>query len=272
MEQHNIFDSRKKTLFKSLRSRIFFLTSVFGLIIGISAISIGYTMYSGSADRFYAEKAIETGNTAAALIDKKDAAITRDEVIKIYEEESDKLYFNGDPEADDGSDELLKRGKTLLDGEHKESFANIERLLHTIRDSTPEDDFVYYMTYDNDREWMIFIVDTIDEEDNQSYFSPCTPWKVFRQTKDLLADPAKGGYTVNSTGSGMVVSKACPVYGEDGEELGYIGVDVMLSDIIRHKRIFLFQYCLMVGGIVLILSILLLHILSVSIVAPIEKL
>jgi sigma-B regulation protein RsbU (phosphoserine phosphatase) len=134
------------------------------------------------------------------------------------------------------------------------------------------------MTYDEDRDWMIFIVDVIDENDSQNsyttedFFSPGTVWKVDEETRQLLTDPEKDAYTVYSTGSGMVVSKASPVYGEDGEMIGYIGVDIMLADVISTKRTFLLQYCLAIGSIVLLLSLLLLWILSRSIVRPIESL
>ena len=264
VDKRNIFEKGKTKLFKSLRTRSFFLTALFGLIVGSSAIVIGYTMYSGSTDLFYADKALQTAQISAALIDKKDAQIARDEVLKIYDG------------VGDDTEEYINLGFGVLRGEHKESFANIEKVLHEVRDGTDDEDQVYYMTYDEEHGHMVFIVDIIDEVDalkyNEDFFYPGCCWEVDPKTKELLTNPEGRGYTVYSTGTGMVISKACPVFGPNGEELGYIGVDLMLSDVLHTKRVFLLQYCLTVGGLVLGLSLCLLWILSRSIVDPIKRL
>lgn len=278
MENREIFENGKKKLFKSLKSRIFFLTFIFGLIVETSAIIIGYRMYSRSTDRFYAEKVLGLAELTASLIDKKDAAITRADVLSIFEEEKDRLTEPDEDAAEIVIDELQDKGRSLLTGEHRENFANIERVLHIIRDTSKDNDYIYYLTYDEYRHWMIFITDVIDDTDveksytGEDFFPPCTVWVVDEEAKEQLTDPDKEAYTVYSSGSEMVISKFSPVYGEHGEELGYIGVDLKLSDVLATKRTFLLWYCLAIGSMVFLLSFLLLLILSRSIVRPIEML
>ncbi len=264
VKKENIFEKGKTRLFKSLRTRIFFLTALFGLVVGSSAVMIGYTMYSGSTDLIYAQQALRTAQIAAALIDKKDAQIARDAALSVYDGTEKEV------------DEEKKAGLVVLNGEHKESFANIERTLHEVRDATEGEDQVYYMTYDEDRGHMVFIVDIVDEGDklgeNGDFFFPGTVWLVDPETKELLTNTEGKGYTVYSSGTGMVVSKASPVIGQNGEDLGYIGVDLMLSDVLGTKRAYLISYCLTVGVLVLGLSFLLLRLLSRATVEPIKRL
>ena len=78
-------------------SKIFVLTVVFGWIVGTSAITIGYGMYSRSVDLFYADTAMRTAETVAALIDKDDAVVTRNDVLSLYNEYADRLVGLDDP-------------------------------------------------------------------------------------------------------------------------------------------------------------------------------
>ena len=274
--EKDIFEEGRKKLFKSIGTRIFFLTAAFGLIVGICAIVIGYTMYSRSVDHFYSDKAIRTAQLASSLIDKESAAVTRADVLSKYDEVASLLTDPGDEVTEIETLKLKERGWDLLEGEHKESFAKIEKQLHQLRDATDDDDYIYYMTYDEEGDWMVFIVDVLDDPEKErhdvSFFPPCTVWRVDDKVRDILTDPKKDAYKVYSSGSGMVVSKASPVYGENGEELGFIGVDIMLEDVIRTKRSFLLKYCLAIAGIVILFSFFLLWIFSRSIVQPIEKL
>ena len=278
MDKSSIFEKGKKRVFNSLGAKIFFFTAIFGLIIGLSAIAIGFTMYSRSADRFYSEKAQRIAEITAAMLDKKAAETAREDVYEIYEEYADKLTGPDEDIPEELYDKVSDKGTELSEGEDKESFDKIESVLRKVRDASADEVFVYYMTYDEDREWMIFVTDIKDEQDVQDeqesemYFKPGSLWKVDRDTADMLTNPDRAGYTVYSTGSGMVVTKASPVYGENGEKLGYVGVDIMLDDVAGTKRLFLIKYCLAIGGLILLSSFLLLQILSRVIVHPVEKL
>ena len=270
--KENIFFTDKK-LFRqtTIGKKTFLITFVFGLLLGALTITIGYLMYSRSADRFYAKSAQRTGDNVSVLINNEDAALLRDAALSVYYSMIDEL--GEDEEQNDIIYERIrKKGEEEVRNRYREEITGMEDVFRAITESTVEDDYVYYVTYDEERENMVFIVDIYDPAHTEDYFPCCTVWPVSRHNAELMVDPSKNGFVSYSTGGGMVISNFCPVYDDNGSEIGYIGVDTTLDEVLKNKHTFLLWYCLVIGTLVLIISYAMMRILRKMIVLPITRL
>lgn len=273
MEKDSIFTAPKKRvrILRKLGTRSFLLTALFGVLLGGGAILIGYFMYSNNADNFYASSAVRIGCCAAAQVDREDAKILRDAVMSVYNENMDDSRED-DEDRDEMYHEIRKEADILVNSSCSDCFADVEELLRGFRDSTPENDYIYYVDYDPEHSNVVFITDIRDDSENKDYFCPGTVWEIDDKAFELMTDVEGKGYTVYSTGGGMVVTKLCEIKDKDGESLGYIGVDTFLSDVVSNKHRFLLFYCIVIGILDLLLSYVMMMILNRSIVKPVKKL
>lgn len=275
MEKDSIFTAPKRRVkfLRKLGTRSFLLTALFGLLLGGGAILLGYSIYSNNADEFYSSSAIRIGSCVADQVDKESAKTLRDAVMLLYYDNID-YDMKDDDEIYDMYQELKKKGDALVSSSYMDCFEDVEETLREFRDATPENDYIYYVDYDPEQNNMVFITDIRDNirSEDKDYFCPGSVWEVDDKAFELMTNMEGKGYTVYSTGGGMVVTKLSEVVSEEGEALGYIGVDTFLSDVVSNKHRFLFFFFIVIGILDLLLSYVMMMILKHSIVRPVEKL
>lgn len=275
MEKDSIFTAPKRRVkfLRKLGTRSFLLTALFGLLLGGGAILLGYSIYSNNADEFYSSSAIRIGSCVADQVDKESAKTLRDAVMLLYYDNID-YDMKDDDEIYDMYQEIRKKGDALVSSSYMDCFEDVEETLREFRDATPENDYIYYVDYDPEQNNMVFITDIRDNirSEDKDYFCPGSVWEVDDKAFELMTSKEGKGYTVYSIGGGMVVTKLCEVVSEEGEALGYIGVDTFLSDVVSNKHRFLFFFFIVIGILDLLLSYVMMMILKHSIVRPVEKL
>ena len=275
MEKDSIFTAPKRRVkfLRKLGTRSFLLTALFGLLLGGGAILLGYSIYSNNADEFYSSSAIRIGSCVADQVDKESAKTLRDAVMLLYYDNID-YDMKDDDEIYDMYQEIKKKGDALVSSSYMDCFEDVEETLREFRDATPENDYIYYVDYDPEQNNMVFITDIRDNirSKDKDYFCPGSVWEVDDKAFELMTNMEGKGYTVYSTGGGMVVTKLCEVVSEEGEELGYIGVDTFLSDVVSNKHRFLLFFFIVIGILDLLLSYVMMMILNRSIVKPVKKL
>ncbi len=275
MEKDGIFTAPKRRVkfLRKLGTRSFLLTALFGLLLGGGAILLGYSIYSNNADEFYSSSAIRIGSCVADQVDKESAKTLRDAVMLLYYDNID-YDMKDDDEIYDMYQEIKKKGDALVMSSYLDCFEDVEETLREFRDATPENDYIYYVDYDPEQDNIVFIADIRDNTKykDKDYFCPGSVWELEDKAFELMTSKEGKGYTVYSIGGGMVVTKLCEVVSEDGEELGYIGVDTFLSDVVSNKHRFLLFFFIFIGILDLLLSYVMMMILKHSIVRPVEKL
>lgn len=275
MEKDSIFTAPKRRVkfLRKLGTRSFLLTALFGLLLGGGAILLGYSIYSNNADEFYSSSAIRIGSCAADQVDKESAKTLRDAVMLLYYDNID-YDMKDDDEIYDMYQEIKKKGDALVMSSYLDCFEDVEETLREFRDATPENDYIYYVDYDPEQDNIVFIADIRDNirSKDKDYFCPGSVWELEDKAFELMTSKEGKGYTVYSIGGGMVVTKLCEVVSEEGEELGYIGVDTFLSDVVSNKHRFLLFFFIFIGILDLLLSYVMMMILKHSIVRPVEKL
>lgn len=275
MEKDSIFTAPKRRVkfLRKLGTRSFLLTALFGLLLGGGAILLGYSIYSNNADEFYSSSAIRIGSCVADQVDKESAKTLRDAVMLLYYDNID-YDMKDDDEIYDMYQEIRKKGDALVSSSYMDCFEDVEETLREFRDATPENDYIYYVDYDPEQNNMVFITDIRDNirSEDKDYFCPGSVWEVDDKAFELMTSKEGKGYTVYSIGGGMVVTKLCEVVSEEGEALGYIGVDTFLSDVVSNKHRFLLFFFIVIGILDLLLSYVMMMILKHSIVRPVEKL
>ena len=147
------------------------------LVIGISAISLGFSLYMSSVRRTNRVNTWHMSQMAAELIDKDEVLREAAEVIRIYDSLSDeeKVLLN------DKHAEILSR----FDGIRGEGFDNICEVLRTVQNAN-EGRAAFTAFLDVENNLRVFITDS---DPNATF---CPPGSLDELDKDAISDLVNG--------------------------------------------------------------------------------
>ncbi len=206
-------DIRKRT---SLRVKVTLLVGISTALVAATAIGTSVIQYQNSSIQEYTKQADYAASVIATHINPK----SMEDCIRY--------------------------------GEKADGYNDIKQLMLTIRDASPEIEFVYIYRVEKDGTHVIFDLDTEDIAANRSgevieYDDTIEKYKdLFLAGKDIPAD-------ITTDEDGWLLSAYEPIRSASGEVLCYVGVDLSMMDLRSGEISFLAKViALFIGFMILI--------------------
>jgi len=226
------------------------------ILLSVTAIIIGYNVYSSTMDQHYIDNTVHLSRTAAELLDADAIERYSDRVFDTYQA----LAKNGDPENEAYLAECAKM-------ESEAAWKEMRRELQII---SKENDLMSMLvvTLDQEAHSIIYVVDS---DDTETYCPPGTVDDTM--TDQEIADFVGSTAVISNTEEfGWLISGGAPLYNESGRLFGLVIIDISMNDVMQDRRDFLLNYCLILLLITALLSVLMTWSMRRQVVVPINKL
>ena len=247
----------------SLAGKVFRITVLGAIILGLAAFLVGFGMYVYSLARQYIGLSFETARSAAAVLEQAvDLESMADFVLTEYRSlpESERL----DPE----SEEYLAHFQAI---ESEADYQTLYAVLKIFRDSSSVND-VYMAYFDQKTQALVYMCDP--DESEETGFAP-GEWEEVeaREIERFHSWDGKGElYDISNTERyGVMCTSGVPVTGKNGEICAFILTDVTLHEVRNELISFLWQYTLVLSLVVMVYAILLTRHMKKDLVTPINR-
>ena len=228
------------------------------IVLGVTAIVIGYTVYSSTMDTHYLNNTMRLANTSAALVDKDVVNKYANIILAQY-----RLTTEDEREAQDED-----AYREFFDGiEDQEDYIQLRQTLIKIKENN-DIMYAYIMVIDKDNSVCLYVCD--GDADEETY---CPPG-CWEPIEDEQADSLKrGNEAVITKGDfGWLSSGGAPIYvSEDGTFSAAI-VDISMNDVMNDRFVFLRNYCIILILVIALLSAVMTFNMRRQVVVPINKL
>ena len=225
-------------------------------VLSVTAIIIGYNVYSSTMDQHYIDNTVHLSRTAAELLDAEAIEHYSDRVFSTYQA----LAKGGDPENEAYLAECAKM-------ENEPAWKEMRRELQII---SKENDLMSMLvvTLDQEAHSIIYVVDS---DDTETYCPPGTVDDTM--TDQEIADFVGSNAVISNTEEfGWLISGGAPLYNESGRLFGLVIIDISMNDVMQDRHDFLVNYCLILLLITALLSVVMTWSMRRQVVVPINKL
>ncbi len=225
-------------------------------VLSVTAIIIGYNVYSSTMDQHYIDNTVHLSRTAAELLDVEAIEHYSDRVFSTYQA----LAKGGDPENEAYLAECAKM-------ENEPAWKEMRRELQII---SKENDLMSMLvvTLDQEAHSIIYVVDS---DDTETYCPPGTVDDTM--TDQEIADFVGSNAVISNTEEfGWLISGGAPLYNESGRLFGLVIIDISMNDVMQDRHDFLVNYCLILLLITALLSVVMTWSMRRQVVVPINKL
>ena len=226
------------------------------ILLSVTAIIIGYNVYSSTMDQHYIDNTVHLSRTAAELLDAEAIEHYSDRVFSTYQA----LAKGGDPENEAYLAECAKM-------ENEPAWKEMRRELQII---SKENDLMSMLvvTLDQEAHSIIYVVDS---DDTETYCPPGTVDDTM--TDQEIADFVGSNAVISNTEEfGWLISGGAPLYNESGRLFGLVIIDISMNDVMQDRHDFLVNYCLILLLITALLSVVMTWSMRRQVVVPINKL
>lgn len=253
----------KKKKQRSLQGRVFRISLLGGLILGVVSLLIGLVIYSLVLFDQYTTLAFNLSqNTSTIVDDVVDIADLTDHVSSIYHGLTEEEKSNPDTE------EYLNRYAEVT---QREDYKKLIELLGEYTVTNNVDD-MYVVMYDDDTDACIYIA---DPEKDPELVCPTGFWEEIDQDevdKFQNWDGKDKIYGVSyAPGHGFVATSGVPFRDSEGNIICYIMVDVSIRDLVYGMRDFVIWYFIALAIIITVYIFFVMRIMKKSIIRPINR-
>lgn len=245
----------------SLKSKMTAIVLLVAAALSVTAVLVGYKVYSRVMDSYYTNHAMNLAGTVAATVDKTDMRRYADQVLRIY---------GGSGLRDEETEEGQQKYFALFDGVED---GNYRRELKQLRDIKRVNDilYLYIITTDPATRAGIYVMDS-DESDG---VCPIGTWEVlYDENQAVFEDPLRGfpAYISNTGDFGWLCSAGAPIVDQVGGVIGYVMVDISMEEVMNDRHAFLFKFCAALAMTTLAMVALMVYFVNRKIVSPINQL
>ena len=249
-------DTGKKRLKHSLSRKTLFLILLMALLLSVTAILIGYQVYSTTMDRHYIQNTVNLARTAAAIVDTG--------IVERYTSEVFRIYSSLTPEELADENEAYLEKYAYLEQEKDWQFMRGQ-----LQKISRENDLMSTMIVAADQKEHT-VVYVVDSDVSETY---CPPGRIDSLTDEEIQNFINSVAVISNTEEfGWLSSGAAPIYAEDGRISAFVVIDISMNDVMNDKLRFLLNYC---GALLLVtaaLSTLMTWLMRRRVVVPINRL
>ncbi len=246
----------------SLASRVFHAVLIGAVVLGLTALLVGLGLYTYALVSRAVSEAFNTArNTAAILARVEDTTRISDEVMALYERQTD-------AEREDVGSEAYRARFSAFPS--RADYDNIHSVLYDFLESSDVYD-VYLGMFDPERDALVYVVDP--DDDPETAYLPGEWERVeHREAEKFLTWDGEGMlYDISDTEHyGWMCTAGVPIRDESGRIACFVLSDVTLDNIWQNMKMFLLQYAVAMFVIVNLFGILLVRHMKKSLVKPIN--
>ena len=208
----------------SVVMKIMTVVIVMALLMGATAIYSSYRLHAKSMNQYYKDLVINIGKTVSEIIPAEDVEILKKVAA---DPETEKVQRKAEENGDVALMEEWLKKKGAYD-----AYINVAATLEDVHKNMNVSD-VYIL--DTQKEYSTYLADPDEDitifgkkENNAEGF------EAYTANEEILPTVSKSAY-------GWLCSGYEPVYGEDGEALALIGVDISMDHVMNQQIAFLKQ-------------------------------
>ena len=251
---------KERKMRRSISRKTLFSILLIAFVLGITAIVIGYTVYSNTMDSHYLNNTSHLANTAAALVDR--------DVVEKYSAMIHERYLEATEEEREDQESEAYRSR-FADIEENEDYQLLRSTLTTVKEKN-DVMFTYIMVIDKARHVCLYVADGTDVDD-EFYSAP----GIWEPIEDDQADSLLRGneaVITNEPDFGWLSSGGSPIYVSDDGIFSAAIIDISMDKVMSDRQSFLINYCVTLLVVTAVLSALMAWNMRRQVVVPINKL
>ncbi len=251
---------KERKMRRSISRKTLLSILLIAFVLGITAIVIGYTVYSNTMDSHYLNNTSHLANTAAALVDR--------DVVEKYSVMIHERYLEATEEEREDQESEAYRSR-FADIEDNEDYQRLRSTLITVKEKN-DVMFTYIMVIDKARHVCLYVADGTDADD-EFYSAP----GIWEPIEDDQADSLQRGneaVITNEPDFGWLSSGGSPIYVSDDGTFSAAIIDISMDKVMSDRQSFLINYCVTLLVVTAVLSALMAWNMRRQVVVPINKL
>ncbi len=233
------------------------------------ALVMSYFRFSATNEENFKEHADDIAHTAAVSINADDLKVVHDSVIKTFQSIPESEIVLSDDWGSPEHDKYMENFKWIEDlPEYKSIYETFERL-QSIDSETFSS--IYSLTYDTTKsiDYALYLVDASEEDACPAGLTEHAEDADFSQAYDPEAGEP---YLTDMDIYGWLVTANAPVYDDNGECVGFVGVDLSMDGIKAVESRFILILSIILIGATLVICLLVLWLINRTVIRPLKKL
>ena len=246
-----------KRMKSSLSRKTLILILIMALLLSVTAILIGFQVYSSTMNDHYISNTVNLARTAAAILDAEKVEHYSSEALRIYSSLTSE-------EIADENEAYLEKFAFM---EQESDWQYIRSQLQKISEENHLSSTMI-IAVDEKAHTAVYVVDS-DRTDTY-----CPPGTLDdSMTNEDIRNFVNSTAVISDTEEfGWLCSGATPLYGKDGSITGFVVIDISMNDVMNDRMRFLLNFCGILLLVTAVLSVLITWLTRRGVVDPINRL
>ena len=246
-----------KRMKSSLSRKMLFMILVMALLLSVTAILIGFHVYSSTMDAHYISNTVNLARTAAAILDP--------DKVEHYTSEVYRIYSSLTPEEIADVNEAYLEKYAYMEKESDWQFMRSQ--LQKISEENHLNSTMI-IAMDEANHTAIYVLDSDKTDTN------CPPGTLDdSMTNEDIRNFVNSTAVISNTEEfGWLSSGAAPLHGKDGRITGFVVIDISMNDVMKDRMNFLLNFCVILLLVTAALSALITWLTRRRVVDPINRL
>ena len=243
----------------SISQKTLFSILLIALVLGVTAIVIGYSVYSSTMDDHYLDNTIKLAHTISALVDQDTVQKYGELILGRYNESTEEMRENQEEDA---------YRDLFLGIEDNEDYQRVRDTLIKVKE---ENDvmYAYIMVIDKAQEVCLYIAD--GETDEETYSAPGV-WEVIEKEQADSLRKGKEAVITNMEEFGWLSSGGAPICVWDNGVFAAAIIDISMDEVMHDRHQFLRNYCIIMLLVIAVICLFATWAIRRQVVVPVNKL